>query len=158
VPTRGERVLPGGPLLRETWTNGRLTFAEADTDGNGKVDYRETYGPSLVSSWDFNEDGVPDSRMSVGPDGSVVRELSSRLNGVFDVRVVYRGGRIVAVTRGNAALKVQSDPARGVTWIGTPAAAGARPDTGAPDGLQEIGGAEYLVFHQAGVLYAEASP
>jgi hypothetical protein len=157
VPSRGERLLPGGPLVRETWRNGSLAAGESDTDGDGRIDYRETYGDKPSKSWDYNEDGTPDSRETTEPDGAIVRELSTRLNGVFDVRVSWRGGRITGVSRGGISVRVVEDRARQVTWIGEPGPSGARPDPAAGDGLQVIGGAEYLVFRHSGVLYAEAT-
>jgi tetratricopeptide (TPR) repeat protein len=156
-PSRGELILPEGTVVHETWRQGRIVLAESDTDGDGVVDYRETRGAGWIRSWDYNEDGTPDAREYEGTGGTRVRELSTRLNGTFDVRVIYRDDRIDSVTRAGARLAVLSDPARGVTWIGAAAPADARPDTTAPDGLQTIGGAEYLVFRSGGVLYAEAT-
>jgi hypothetical protein len=156
-PVRGERQLQDGSVLHETWKDGRLAAAEADTNGDGKIDYRETYGASPARTWDYNEDGIPDSRETTGTGDTIIRELSTKLNGVFDLRVTYRGARIVGVTRSGVAARVVEDASRGVTWIGDPAPAGSAPDTSRGEGLQTIGGREYLLFRLAGVLYAEAT-
>jgi hypothetical protein len=109
-----------------------------------------------MKSWDYNEDGKDDSREYRGANGTLVREISTALNGVFDLRISYEGARIVSVTRAGAPIPVSRDAARGVTWIGLPAVAGAVPDTALPDGAQTLGGREYLVFHHEGIAYAEA--
>ena len=157
-PVRGARSLArdGAYQVSETWKDGKLAAESVDTDGDGKVDYRETYGPAPVRSWDYNEDGKDDSREYLLRDGSHLRELSTRLDGVFDVRVVTRGARIESATRGGRALALTVDAARGVTWIGEPAHAQARPDPSAANQVQEFAGAPYLVFSMEGTLYAEA--
>ena len=157
-PVRGVRSLARDGVFQvsETWKDGTLAAEAVDTDGDGKVDYRETYGQTPVRSWDYNEDGRDDCREFLLPDGRHLRELSTRLDGVFDVRVVTRGARIESATRGGRALQVTVDAARGVTWIGEPAPAQARPDPSSANQVQELAGASYLVFGIDGILYAEA--
>jgi hypothetical protein len=87
----------------------------------------------------------------------VVRELSTALNGVFDLRIVLQGSIIKGMTLRGAPVAVVPDAARGLTWIGQPAAAKARIDLSQPDGIQVVGGSQYLVFHYGGVVYAEVS-
>ena len=89
-------------------------------------------------------------------DGTHVRELSTRINGIFDLRIVSRGTRIGNVTRGGVQVAAAPDAARGVTWIGPPAPAAAVLDTSRPDGMQTIAGKQYLLFRLAGVVYVEA--
>jgi tetratricopeptide (TPR) repeat protein len=158
MPQRGTRSLlhDGVFQVTETWKDGRLAEEAVDTNGDGIPDYRESYGPSPVKSWDFNEDGKDDSREYMTPDGRHVRELSTKLNGVFDVKIVSQGTRIVSFTRSGGQLSVSLDASRGVTWIGRPAPAGGKPELGIPDGVQIIAGSPYLVFRFADVLYAEA--
>jgi hypothetical protein len=155
---RGERSLAAndGFPVKETWKDGALASEAIDTDGDGTVDFRQTFGPHAMKSWDYNEDGKDDSREYRGANGTLVREISTALNGVFDLRISYEGARIVSVTRAGAPIPVSRDAARGVTWIGLPAVAGAVPDTALPDGAQTLGGREYLVFHHEGIAYAEA--
>jgi hypothetical protein len=105
---------------------------------------------------DFNGDGRPDSREYDAADGTRVRELSTKMNGIFDLRIVSRGSRIVGFARGGVPVPVVPDAPRGVTWIGRPAPAVGMPDKALPDGLQTIAGKEYLVFRFAGIVYAEA--
>jgi tetratricopeptide (TPR) repeat protein len=157
APSRGERSLDGTTLfqVKESWKDGKLASDTYDTDGDGISDFRETFGMKSMKAWDYNEDGRDDSREFPGPGGTVVREISTALNGIFDVSVRTIGGRIVGVTRAGAALEIAADATRGVTWIGTPASANLRPDALLPDGLQVLGTRSYLVFRLEGTLYAE---
>lgn len=155
---RGTRSLlrDGVFQVAEKWREGKLAEESVDTNGDGVPDYRETHGAIDVRSWDFNQDGRDDSREYAAADGRHVRELSTKLNGVFDVTIVSRDDRIVSVSRGGAQLPVTPDAARGVTWIGRPASAAGKPDLEKPDGIQVIGGSPYLVFRLSEVVYAEA--
>jgi Flp pilus assembly protein TadD len=157
-PERGTRSLSHDGIFQvtETWKNGTLASEAVDTDGDGTPDYRETYGASPMKSWDFNEDGKDDSREYDLPDGSHVRELATKMNGTFDLKIVARGPRIVSFTRSGTPVPVVPDDPRGVTWIGQPAPAAGKPDMTLPDGLQTIEGRQYLVFRLAGVVYVEA--
>jgi len=159
-PVRGARDPDGSGkfLVRETWRDGRLAGIAADTNGDGKVSYRERYVPSLMKSWDYNEDGIDDSReYPIGPD-TVVRDFSSQMNGVFDVSYVWKSGNLVRVTRYGQTVAVTHDSARGVVWIGTAAPAETRVDVNGPEGYRMIGGKQYLVFRHEGVTYVEALP
>ena len=157
APSRGERALTGNGLfqVKETWRDGKLTGASFDSDGNGKVDYRELYGAQPMKSWDYNEDGTDDSREAPGAGGAVVREFSTARNGVFDLRLTWSSGRITRVTSSGRTVPITPDSERGVTWIGRPPVTGARPDLALRDGFQLIGGREYLIFRYGGVVYAE---
>jgi tetratricopeptide (TPR) repeat protein len=157
-PDRGSRSLAhdGEFPVVETWKNGKLASEAVDTNGSGTPDYHETFGGTAVRSWDYNEDGRDDARELALPDGSRVREISTRMDGVFDVRIVTRGGRIVSLQRGGTPVAVARDDSRGVTWIGAPAGAPGKPDPTARDGIQVISGSPYLVFRLEGTLYAEA--
>jgi hypothetical protein len=108
-----------------------------------------------VKAWDYNEDGIDDSREHTAPNGETIREFSTAMNGVFDMSIAYRGTTIARVTRAGKMVSVTPDPLRGVTWIGTPAPR-EKPDATLPDGIQTIGGRAFLVFHLEDVLYAEA--
>lgn len=155
-PVRGERDLAGDGIFeaRETWRDGVLLKSAFDTDGNGKADYLEISGRTVIRLWDYDEDGTDDSRQSVSADGSIVREFCTRLDGVFDLRVIFRAGRIVSVERGGMPVTVRTDAAGGVVWIGRPALSAAPgPDT--PEGFHSAGGRRYLVFRHDGVMYAE---
>ncbi len=156
-PERGARSLTGDGVfqVKETWKDGRLSAESIDTNGDGVPNYRQTYGAVSMKAWDFNENGRDDSREYEMPDGTRLRELSTKMNGVFDLRIVSRGNRIVSLTRGGASVPIVPDARRGVTWIGQPAASGL-PDLSFPDGVQTIAGSRYFVFRTAGVVYAEA--
>jgi tetratricopeptide (TPR) repeat protein len=157
-PDRGARSLSRDGVFQvtETWKNGQLAGEVMDTDNDGTPDYRHTYGGSPMKAWDFNEDGMDDSREYEVSDGTHVRELSTKMNGIFDLRIVSRGQRIVSLWRGGVQEPVVADVPRGVTWIGRRAPAAAKPDVSLPDGFQTIAGNRYLVFRLSGVVYAEA--
>jgi tetratricopeptide (TPR) repeat protein len=157
LPARSARApIPNGPFtVTETWKSGRLAGADFDEDRDGIVEYRELYGPRPMKMWDYNGDGRMDVREYPGPGAGVVRELSTAGNGFFDVRVTWNGPRVVRVERNGVPLSVIADARRGVSWIGPPAPPGAVVDPAQPDGYVRIADREYLVFHYAGVMYAE---
>ncbi|MGA2640427.1 MAG: tetratricopeptide repeat protein [Spirochaetia bacterium] len=157
-PERGVRSLSRDGVFQvtESWNNGRLSSEEIDTDGDGIPDFRQTYGANSMKAWDFNEDGKGDIREYDAGDGTLVRELSTKMNGIFDLRIVSRGQRIISFSRGGTYVPIVLDTLRGLRWIGRPAPAGAKPDLTLPDGFQTIAGNRYLVFRHAGVTYAEA--
>jgi tetratricopeptide (TPR) repeat protein len=153
-PVRGERSLSVNGVfpVKETWRGGELAADATDTDGDGLIDFRQTYGAQPSRSWDYNEDGKDDCREHM-EGGSTVREMSTSLNGTYDLRMIFSGGRIVSVTRGGTAVPVTVDPGHGVTWIGPRASQG--PDLSLPDGIQAVDGRSYLLFRYQGVVYAE---
>ncbi|MCK5674846.1 MAG: hypothetical protein KAH95_15815 [Spirochaetales bacterium] len=65
------------------YIDGILKTVSFDENNNGISEYIENYEPGLVSSWDFNEDGLIDSREKY-ENGIIYRELSSNLDGIFD--------------------------------------------------------------------------
>jgi hypothetical protein len=159
-PFRGTRDLDGSGrfAVNETWQDGKLASIAVDTNGDGKVDYRERYVPSLMKYWDYNGDGIDDSReYPVGPD-TVVRDFSTAMNGVFDVSYVWKKGNLVRVMRRGQSVAVTRDAARGVVWIGPPAPINVQIDTGGTEGYRPFAGKQYLVFHQDGVTYLEELP
>jgi hypothetical protein len=153
-PVRGERDLADDGIFeaRETWKDGMLWKSAVDSDGSGRPDYTEIHGKTLLRLWDFDEDGRDDSRQSTEPDGTVVREFSTRLDGRFDLRVAFRGERIVSVERAGKPLQVRA--ASGVVWIGRQGPPAAL-DPAAPEGFQRVSGRRYLVFRYEGITYAE---
>jgi tetratricopeptide (TPR) repeat protein len=155
-PVRGARDLTGDGIFEatETWKDARLWRDAVDTDGSGIPDYAEVFGAEPARFWDYNEDGKDDSRASEGRDGTEIREFSTRLDGVFDLTVVFRAGQIVEVRRSGRPVAVSAEPGRGITWIGSPGKAVGL-DRTTPDGFQSLGGRRYLVFRHAGTVYAE---
>jgi tetratricopeptide (TPR) repeat protein len=158
VPVRGERDLTGDGSFEavETWTAGVLSQLSVDTNGDGRFDYAETYHPA-ARLWDYNEDGRNDSRETSDGAGGLVREFSTRADGRFDLRIVFRGGVIAEVRKSGRLVAATPDPKRGVTWIG-PAPKNAAVDASAPEGYRTFAGRAYLVFKYAGVIYVEALP
>jgi hypothetical protein len=157
LPVRGQRSLAGSGRfgVKETWRDGKLAAADFDVNGDGVTDYREQYGSRRMKQWDNDADGRWESREYPGPGDIVVREISTRGNGVFDLRMEWKGPRITRVARNGVPASVTADARRGVTWIGKPAADGAAVDSALPDGIQLLGGREYLVFRFGGITYAE---
>jgi Flp pilus assembly protein TadD len=157
-PVRGQRDLTGDGVFEaaETWADGALSRLWVDTDGNGRFDYGETFQPA-ARLWDYNEDGRDDSRETHDGKGGLVREFSTRADGRFDLRVLFRGGGIVEVRKSGRAIAATPDAKRGVTWIG-PVPKNAAVDVSAGEGYRTFGGREYLVFKHAGIVYVEALP
>lgn len=65
------------------YKDGLLQTISFDANNNGIAEYIEDYEKGLVRSWDFNEDGLMDSRER-HENGIIYRELSSKLDGNFD--------------------------------------------------------------------------
>jgi tetratricopeptide (TPR) repeat protein len=159
-PVRGARDLNGSGRfdVEETWSNGQLASITADTNDDGKIDYRERFGGSPMKSWDFNEDGIVDSREYPVGKGRNVRDLSTAMNGTFDLSLVWEGDRLVGVRRDGQDVPVTRDPGRGIIWIGPAGAPSAAVNGESAEGYVTTGGKEYLVFRHAGVTYAEELP
>ena len=158
-PVRGARDLAGDGVFEaaEAWTDGALARMSVDTDGDGRFDYAETYRPVAAKLWDYNQDGRDDSRETPDGKGGLVREFSTKADGRFDLRILFRDGAIVEVRRDGRLIAATPDAARGVTWIG-PVPKSARIDAAALDGYRTFGGREYLVFRHGSVVYLEALP
>jgi hypothetical protein len=72
--------------VRERYLDDRLIELTFDEDGDGNYDYAESYGEREVFLWDLNDDGLFDCREFFDEDGKRIREVSTRLDGVFDYR------------------------------------------------------------------------
>ncbi|HET6486577.1 MAG TPA: hypothetical protein VFH83_09175 [Spirochaetia bacterium] len=155
-PVRGERSLDGGVTfpIGETWRAGILVSEAIDTNGDGKIDFRQSFAPRPSKSWDYNEDGMDDSRETPGPEGTDVLEFSTALNGVFDVRLVFLGPKLVRASISGATIGITEDPARGVTWIGPPAPASVSVE-GLDDGIHVLSDTRFLSFSYGGIHYME---
>ena len=160
VPVRGVRDLNGNGVfeVQETWANGEIATIAADTNDNGKIDYRETFGAHPMKSWDYNEDGIIDSREYPDGRGRIVRDFSTAMNGVFDLSLVWEGDKLVSVKRRGQDVPVNADPARGVMWIGSAGGRTAAVSGESAEGYVTAAGKEYLVFRHAGVTYVEELP
>jgi tetratricopeptide (TPR) repeat protein len=155
LPVKGLRDLRGDGAWQETDTyrSGKLWKSVVDTDGDGKPDYAELRDGGLIKLWDYNEDGIDDARERAGAGGTVVREFSTALNGRYDLEIVFKNGRITAVSRGGKPVAVTPDEKSGVTWIG---GRGSFPvDAAEKDGIASFGGRPYLFFRFMGNLYVE---
>ena len=66
------------------FNDGILQKISFDDNNNGISEYMENYENGLISTWDFNEDGIFDSK-EYSDNGIIYRELSSKLDGIFDI-------------------------------------------------------------------------
>ncbi len=72
------------------YENGLLQSISFDANNNGIAEYIEDYAEGFVRSWDFNEDGLLDSRERY-KNGIIYREISSGLDGEFDTFLEIKG-------------------------------------------------------------------
>ncbi|HOV38191.1 MAG TPA: hypothetical protein PLG79_05665 [Spirochaetales bacterium] len=70
--------------LKETYREGALEYVELVPQGSYPI-YRE-YLEKQMKEWDFNRDGKIDAREYRSGRSTVVREFSSLLDGLFDIR------------------------------------------------------------------------
>ncbi len=70
-----------------------LTSVTFDGNNNGVFDYMENYIDGFVRSWDFNEDGIIDTRDRY-VEGVMIREISTEMNGIFDTSFELSPGNI----------------------------------------------------------------
>jgi len=84
----------GNPEIREQFLNGRLWKIALDQDGDGVKEFEQVFeGDSGRMYWDYNGDGMYDSREIAGADGTLVRGFSSLLNGSYDLTESGGGSR-----------------------------------------------------------------
>lgn len=91
LPAEGYRDLDGDgvPEIREEFAEGSLRRITLDKNGDGVNEFEQVFeSGSTQMYWDYNDDGLFDSREYVRTDGKTVREFSSRLNGTFDLTLV----------------------------------------------------------------------
>ena len=89
-----------------------------DTKGTGIFDYREQLVPPYKKEWDFDDDGSIDAIQSLEPDGSVLRQFSTKMNGSFDETMTIRDDKILSLTRNGRKPALIADRNPLVTWIG----------------------------------------
>ena len=91
LPARGSRDLDGDGRfeIQEKYVSGRLALLSWDQDGDGNTDYAQELGSKPVMYWDYNDDGVFDSREYEDSRGYTVREFSSKLDGEYDLKSTY---------------------------------------------------------------------
>ncbi|UCF98732.1 MAG: tetratricopeptide repeat protein [Spirochaetaceae bacterium] len=88
LPVKGFRDMDGdgSPEIREQFLNGRLWKITMDQDGDGNNEFEQVFeSDSYRMYWDYDNDGVYDSREFSRSDGTLVRGFSSRLNGIYDL-------------------------------------------------------------------------
>jgi len=88
LPVEGIRDLDGDgePEIREQFRNGRVWKITLDQDGDGVNEFEQIFKGDLKQMyWDYNDDGLYDSREFQSFDGTVVRGFSSLLNGTYDL-------------------------------------------------------------------------
>ncbi len=88
LPVQGRRDLNGDGYfeIREEFAGGVLRKIALDEDGNGVAEYVQIIESGLSTKyWDYDEDGLFDSREYPGSSGAAVREFSPRLDGSYDL-------------------------------------------------------------------------
>lgn len=88
LPAEGLRDLDGDgiPEIRELYRGGRLWKITLDQDGDGKPEFAQVLeDDEMLTFWDYNDDGVYDSREVAASDGLSSRDFSSTLDGSFDL-------------------------------------------------------------------------
>ncbi len=152
-PIAGRKDLDGDGVfeLSEIYAGGVKREQRIDEDGDGAYEYAEIFGASPSKLWDYNADGAWDSRETAASGGVVVREFSTKLDGTFDLRLEFRGGRIFSVMKNGVAVPVTKDEKLGAVWIGARAAVNSIPKEGAV----VLGGRRYLVFRYLSTTYIE---
>jgi len=155
-PAAGGRDLNGDGRFEvaEEYKEGALARSAWDEDGDGKAEYVELKAREPERYWDYNADGIFDSRELGDGSGARVREFSSRLDGTFDLKAVFTAGSLVRFLRGGQELPVSFDAKAGVFWLG--ARSSLTGDLRSlPEGLQVIEGREFFLFRHQGNTYAE---
>ncbi|MEI6387790.1 MAG: hypothetical protein WCQ50_14235 [Spirochaetota bacterium] len=140
---------PARPEVRET---------RSDIDGDGYAEFVELHGPPLTRSWDPDADGRVDIRETGFPDGRLMREFSSRGDGVLDERVlVSSDGTALAFGRGGRPIPVLPDSNPSIRWVGQmPFDLGRAfvPQAGE----YEVLGIKYILYQLGKLWFAEVRP
>jgi len=158
LPVSGLRDLDGDGRFetREVYRAGELREIVLDQDGDGNAEFTELFRPDAATRsekrWDYDSDGRIDSRQRVLADGSTIREFSSRLDGRFDLRAVFRDGRLEELRRGGRSVSVRYDSSRDVYRIGQIRGWDPLPEP-LTEGIHRRGGARLFVFEHAGKIY-----
>lgn len=96
LPVEGFRDLDGDgvPEIRERFRNGRLWKITLDQDGDGVNEFEQILESDLKQMyWDYNDDGLYDSRESAGADGTLVHGFSTALDGSYDLSASREASR-----------------------------------------------------------------
>jgi tetratricopeptide (TPR) repeat protein len=158
TPVTGYRDLDddGRFEVSEQYASGALQRIALDQDGDGNQELVELFeaGSPLASEkrWDYDDDGRFDSRELTLAGGATVREFSSGLDGRFDLRAVFRNGRLEEFRRQGRLLPVSYDPARNLYRIGAALGPGDLPSV-LTEGLHRAGGRRLFVFDYGGNTY-----
>lgn len=140
--------------LRSYGPTGDPLSLEVDADGDGKTEYRESYGKNPLKEWDFTADGLMDASEELSPDGMLLRRFSSALDGKYDVVMSLKGAELVSVSRDGRPLSLRKESSGRVTWLGEqPFSLG--PDIPAANGVYKRSGRLVHVYHALGMVYAE---
>jgi tetratricopeptide (TPR) repeat protein len=157
-PVSGRRDLDGDGVFEtsEQYAVGLLRSLVLDQDGDGNPEFTELFEAGeperSEKRWDYNSDGRFDSRQFVLLDGSVVREFSSRLDGRFDLRAVFRNGRLDEFRRGGRLLTIRYEPDRDLYRIGPIEVSTELPGP-LTEGIHRRGGSRLFVFDYQGKTY-----
>ncbi|HRW23264.1 MAG TPA: hypothetical protein P5298_02520 [Spirochaetia bacterium] len=141
---------------RRVWARGpdgvpTPAYAEADLDGDGLYEYRETLSGPSVKSWDYDGDGAIDLSLESLPDGRALYRVFARDGGLIEATL--DGGRLSSVVERGSPVPIVDDSGGLVRWIGAkPFDFGVRAP---PIGRGSRDGVMYAVHDIGGLLYAQ---
>jgi len=141
---------------RRVWARGpdgvpAPAYAEADLDGDGLYEYRETLSGPSVQSWDYDGDGAIDLSLERLPGGRSLYRVFARDGGLTEA--MLEGGRLSSVVERGAPVPLVDDSGGLVRWIGAkPFDFGGRVP---PTGRGSRDGVMYAVHDIGGRLYAQ---
>jgi len=128
-------------------------YVEADHDGDGMFEYRESLSQPVLKSWDYDGNGDVDLSLEERTDGTMVYRFRGTRDRDYRVEATYRNGRVESVTEKGVALPLVKDSGSSVIWIGRkPFDFGA--ELPAP-GFGSRLGLRYSVVAIGGLLYAQ---
>jgi len=143
---------------RRIWKRGAdgltvASYIEADADGDGLYEYRESLSQPILKSWDYDGNGNVDLSIEELIDGSMVYRFRGTGDREYRVEATYRNGQVESVTEKGVPFPLVADSGGIVVWIGRkPFDFGATvPSSGFGSRL----GLRYSVVTIGGLLYAQ---
>jgi hypothetical protein len=129
------------------------SYIEADQDGDGMFEYRESLSQPVLKSWDYDGNGEPDLTLEERQDGSRVYRFRASGGSDYRVEATYSSGRVDSVTERGVPLPLVADTGGSVVWIGRkPFDFGTTVPT---PGFGSRLGQRYVVVAIGGLLYAQ---
>ena len=102
---------------REFYKDGSLHTIAYDGNNNNIFEFKIE---NNIKYWDYDEDGIYDSKEWTGEDGYRYIMFSTSLNGVFDLTVKYTNKDILEIKRDSEWISVTYEASTNIHWIGEP--------------------------------------